>query len=165
MTGRAQPGVRGDVDDRAAAARPHRDQDELRSEHHGAQVQVERALPPRRARRREARFLDASGVVDQHADRPGRGDRRGDVSPVCDVGTEKRAADPFGRNRARLLVPVGDDHVHAFRGEPLRDPGAYPFRTSRHQSGRPVEFHDGSVRPGTDIHGAAAACARYLLPR
>jgi hypothetical protein len=77
--------------------------------------------------------------------------RRGDVGPAGDVGTEKRAADPFGRIRARLLVPVGDEHVHPVRGEPLRDPGAYPCRASRYQSGHPVEFHGGSVRPGTDI--------------
>jgi len=41
--------------------------------------------------------------------------------------------------------------VHALRGEPFCDPGAYPGRTSRYQSRQSVEFHGGSVRPGTDI--------------
>jgi hypothetical protein len=149
--GCAQAGRRGDVDDRTAAACPHRGEDELRGEHDGAQVQVEGLLPCRRIRRREARFFEASGVVDQHRDRTGRADRRVDIGPVGDVGTAERAADPFGHIRARLLVPVGDDHVHARRGQPLRDPGANPGRTSGHQSGHPVEFHGGSVRPGTDI--------------
>jgi hypothetical protein len=151
VAGHAQPGGRRDVDDRATAARPHRDEDELGGEHDGAQVQVERALPPRRLRGREARFLDAPGVVDQHADRPRGIDRRVDVSPVSKVGPEERAADPFGHSRARPLVQVGDDHVHALGGEPLRDPGADPGRTPRHQSRQSVEFHGGSVRPGTDI--------------
>jgi hypothetical protein len=151
VAGRAQPGGRGDVDDRAAAAFPHRGQDELRGEHDRAQVQVERVLPPRRVRRREARFLDASGVVDQHGDRTGRVDRRADVGRVSEVGAEERAAGPFGHNRARPFVKVGDDHVHALGREPFRDPGADPGRTSRHQSRQSVEFHGGSVRPGTDI--------------
>ena len=79
------------------------------------------------------------------------GDGRVDVGPVGEIGAEERAADPFGHSRSRPLVEVGDDHVHAFRGEPLRDPGAYPVCTSGHQSRHPVEFHGGSVRPGTDI--------------
>jgi hypothetical protein len=151
VAGRAQPGGRGDVDDRAAAAFPHRGQDELRGEHDRAQVQVEGLLPLGRLRRREARFLDASGVVDQHGDRTGRVDRRADVGRVSEVGAEERAAGPFGHNRARPFVKVGDDHVHALGREPFRDPGADPGRTSRHQSRQSVEFHGGSVRPGTDI--------------
>jgi hypothetical protein len=149
--GRAEAGRRGDVDDRPSAACPHRGEDELRGEHDGAQVQVEGLFPGRRIRRWEARFLEAPGVVDQHGDRTGRADRRVHVGPVSDVGAAERAAGPFGHNRARLLVPVGDDHVHALRGQPLRDPGAYSCRASCHQSGHPVEFHGGSVRPGTDI--------------
>jgi hypothetical protein len=151
VVGRAQPGGRGDVDDRSAAALPHRGQHELGGEHDRAQVQVERAAPPHRVRRREVRFLGSSGVVDQHADRTGRVDRRVDVGRVSEVGAEERAADPFGRNRAPPVVEVGDDDVHALGGEPLRDSGADPGRTSRHQSCQPVEFHGGSVRPGTDI--------------
>jgi hypothetical protein len=151
VAGRAQPGGRGDVDDRAAAALPHRGQDELGGEHDRAQVQVEGLLPLRRIRRREARLLDAPGVVDQHPDRTGRVDGRMDAGPVSEVGAEERAADPFGRNRALPVVEVGDDHAHALGGEPLRDPGAYPVRTSRHQCGHSAEFHGGIVGPGTDI--------------
>jgi hypothetical protein len=147
----AQPGGRGDVDDRAAAALPHRGQDELRGEHDRAQVQVEGLLPLRRIRCGEARLLNAPGVVDQDADWPGGVDGRVDVGPVGEVGAEERAADPFGRNRALPVVEVGDDHVHALGGEPFRDPGANPGRTSRHQSRQSAEFHGGSVRPGTDI--------------
>src|SRR5207248_6557244 len=62
-----------------------------------------------------------------------------------------RAAGPSGHNCPRPFVKVGDDHVHALRGEPFRDPGADPGRTARHQSRQSVEFHGGSVRPGTDI--------------
>jgi hypothetical protein len=151
VAGGAQPGGRRDVDDRPAAALPHRGQDELRGEHDRAQVQVERALPPGRVRRREVRLLAAAGVVDQHADRTGRVDGRAHVGPVSEVGAEERAADPFGRNRALPFVAVGDDHVHALGREPLRDPGAYPVRASCHQCGYSVEFHGGIVRPGTDI--------------
>jgi hypothetical protein len=151
MAGRAQPGRRGDVDDRAATALPHRGQHELRGEHDRAQVQVEGVLPLRLVRCREVRLLGASGVVDQHADRTGRADRRVNVGRVSEVGAQERAADPFGHNRARPFVQVGDDYVHALRGEPFRDPGADPGRTSRHQSRQSVEFHGGSVRPGTDI--------------
>jgi hypothetical protein len=151
VAGRAQPGRRGDVDDRAAAALPHRAQDELRGEHDRAQVQVEGLLPLRRICRGEARLLNAPGVIDQHPNRTGRVDGRVDVAPVGEIGMDERAADPFGHNWARPVVPVGDDHVHALRGEPLRDPGAYPVRAPRHQSRHPVEFHDGIVGPGTDI--------------
>jgi deoxyribose-phosphate aldolase len=151
VAGRAQPGRRGDVDDRAAAALPHRGQDELRGEHDRAQVQVEGLLPLHPIRRGEARLLDAPGVVDQHADRPGRVNGRVDAGPVSEVGAEERAADPFGRNRALPVVEIGDDHVHALGGEPFRDPGAYPVRTPRHQSRHPVEVHSGIVGPGTDI--------------
>jgi len=147
VASRAQPGGRGDVDDRAAAAFPHRGQHELRGEHDRAQVQVEGLLPLRRIRCGEARLLNAPGVVDQDADWPGGVDGRVDVGPVGEVGTEERAADPFGRNRALPVVEVGDDHVHALRGEPFRDPGP----ASRHQCGDSAEFHGGSVRPGTDI--------------
>jgi hypothetical protein len=126
-------------------------QDELRGEHERAQVQVERALPPRQIRLREMRLLGSSRVVDQHADRAGRVDRRADAGPVGEVGADERAADPFGQNRTLPVVEVGDDHVHALGREPLRDPGAYPVRTSRHQCGHSVDFHDGIVGPGTDI--------------
>jgi hypothetical protein len=151
VAGRAQPGGRGDVDDRATAALLHRGQDELRGEHDRAQVQVERAVPPRQIRLREMRLLGSSRVVDQHADRAGRVDGRMDAGPVSEVGADKRAADPFGQNRALPVVEVGDDQLHALGGEPLRDPGADPVRTSRHQCGRSVEFHGGIVGPGTDI--------------
>jgi hypothetical protein len=151
VDGRAQPGRGGDIDDRPATALPHRGQDQLGGEHDRAQVQVEGLLPLRRIRGGEARFLDAPGVVDQHPDRAGRVDRRVDVGPVGEVGTEERAAGPFGHNRPRLLVTVGDDHVHALGGEPFRDAGADPGRTPRHQSRQSVEFHGGSIRPGTDI--------------
>jgi hypothetical protein len=67
------------------------------------------------------------------------------------VPTSAVDADPFGHNRARPFVQVGDDHVHALRGEPFRDPGAYPVRTPRHQSRQSVEFHVGIVGSGTDI--------------
>jgi len=151
VAGRAQRGGRGDVDDRAAAALPHRGRDELRGEHDRAQVQVEGLLPLRRIRRGEARLLDAPGVVDQHADRTGRVDRRADVGPASEVGAEERAADPFGHCRARPLVAVGDDHVHALGRQPFRDPAADPVRTPRHQSSPSVEVHGGIVCPGTDI--------------
>jgi hypothetical protein len=151
VASRAQPGSRGDVDDRAAAALGHRSQDELRGQHDRAQVQVEGLLPLRRIRCGEARLLNAPGVVDQDADWPGRVDGRVDAGPVSEVGAEERAADPFGRNWALPVVEVGDDHVHALGGEPFRDPGADSGRTSRHQSRQSVEFHGGSVRPGTDI--------------
>jgi len=98
VDGRAQPGGRGDVDDRPAAALPHRGQDLLRGQHDRAQVQVEGLLPLGRLRRREARLLDAPGVVDQHGDWTGRVDRRADVGGVSEVGAEERAADPFGHN-------------------------------------------------------------------
>ena len=97
------------------------------------------------------RLLGSSRVVDQHADRAGRVDRRADAGPVSEVGADERAADPFGQNRTLPVVEVGDDHVHTLGGEPLRDPGAYPVRTSRHQCGHSVEFHGGIVGPGTDI--------------
>jgi hypothetical protein len=151
VAGRAQPSRRGDVDDRAAAALGHRGQNELRGQHDRAQVQVERALPPRRVRRREVRLLGSSRVVNQHADRTGRGDSRVDASPVTEVRAEERAANPFGRNRALPVVEVGDDQVHALGGEPFRDPGADPVRASRHQCGHSAKFHGGIVGPGTDI--------------
>ena len=97
------------------------------------------------------RLLGSSRVVDQHSDWTGRVDGRMDADPVCEVGAEERAADPFGQNRTLPVVEVGDDHVHALGGEPLRDPGAYPVRASRHQCGYSVEFHDRIVGPGTDI--------------
>jgi hypothetical protein len=151
VAGRAQPGRRGDVDDRAAAALPHRGQDELRGEHDRAQVQVEGLLPLRRIRCGEARLLNAPSVVDQHAHRARRVHGGADAGPVGEIGMDERAADPFGHSWARTVVPVGDDHVHALGGEPFRDPGADSGRTSRHQSRPSVEFHGGSVRPGTDI--------------
>jgi hypothetical protein len=98
VAGRAQPGGRGDVDDRPAAALVHRGQDKLRGEYDRAQVQVEGLPPLGRLRRREARLLDAPGVVDQHAHRPGRVDRRADVGGVGEVGADERAAGPFGHN-------------------------------------------------------------------
>jgi hypothetical protein len=151
VAGRAQPGGRGDVDDRTAAALPHRGEDELRGEYDGAQVQVERVPPPRRVRRREGRFLEAPGVVHQHADRARGGDGRAHARLGPHVRGNERPADPRGGGRAGPLVPVGDDHAHAFGGEPLRDPAAYPVRASRHQSGHSFKVHYGSVGRGTDI--------------
>jgi len=159
VAGRAQPRGRGDVDDRAAAALPHRGQDKLRGEHDRAQVQVEGLFPLRRIRRGETWLLDAPGVVDQHADRTGRVDRCVDVGSVGEVGVEERAADPFGRSRARPFVQVGDDDVHALGGEPLRDPCAYPGRASRYQSRQSVEFHGDIVGSGTDNPASEAAPA------
>ena len=52
--------------------------------------------------------------------------------------------------RPGLVVEIGDDHAHALRREPLRDPGANPFRASRHQSGLSLEVHGGIVCRGTD---------------
>jgi hypothetical protein len=143
----------------------HRGQDELSGQHDRAQVQVEGLLPLHWIRRREARFLDAPGVVDQHGDRTDRVDRRADVGRVGEVGAEERAAGPFGHNRARPFVEVGDDHVHALRGEPFRDPGADPGRTSRHQSGQPVEFHGGIVWRGTDNSAKQALAPTGLSGR
>jgi len=42
-------------------------------------------------------------------------------------------------------------HVHALRGEPLRNARAYPVRTPGHQGSQPVEFHHGIVCSGHDI--------------
>ena len=97
------------------------------------------------------RFLGSPRVVDQHADQASHVHRRADAGPVSEVGADERATDPFGQNRTLPVVEVGDDHVQALGGEPLRDPGAYPVRTSRHQCGHSVEFHGGIVGPGTDI--------------
>jgi hypothetical protein len=53
-----------------------------------------------------------------------------DAGPVSEVGSDERAADPFGQYRALPVVEVGDDHVPALGGEPLRDPGTdIPFRS------------------------------------
>jgi hypothetical protein len=148
--GCSQPGGRGDVDDRSAAAFGHRAKDKLRGEHDRPQVQIERLLPLRRVRRREARLLDASGVVDQYADPARSIYGRPDPGPGTDIRADERPADPRCRGWPGLLAEIGDDHVHALRREPLRDPGANPVRASRHQSDLSLEVHGGIVCRGTD---------------
>ena len=70
-----------------------------------------------------------------------------------------------GQMQLTRTAMVSRSPVHALRGEPFRDPGAYPRRTSRDQSGHPVEFHGGSVRPGTDISRPGRPGTGYLPPR
>ncbi len=135
---------------RPAAALGHRAEDELRREHHGPQVQVERVIPFRRVRRGEARPFDASGVVDQYADRARGVYGRADAGVGGDIRADERPADPGGGGRTGLIVEIGDEHAHAFRREPLGDSGAYPVRTPCHQRGGALKVHGGIVRRGTD---------------
>ena len=125
-------------------------EDKLCGEHDRPQVQVEGLLPLGRVRRGEARLLDASGVVDQHADPARRINGRPDTGPGRDICGDERPADPRRCGRPGLLVEIGDNHVHALRREPLSDPGAYPFRTPCHQSGLSLEVHRGIVCGGSD---------------
>jgi hypothetical protein len=108
-------------------------------------------FPLRQVRRGEARLLDATGVVDQHADLACGVNGRADAGLGSDIRPDERPADPGGRGRPGLLVQIGDDHAHAFRREPLRDPGAYPVRTPGHQGGSSLKVHGGIVCRGTDI--------------
>jgi hypothetical protein len=154
MEGRAEPGGRGDVDDGTAAALGHRVQDELGGEHDRPQVQVERVLPFRRLRHREARLLDAPGVVDQHVDRSGRVQRRAYAALGGDVCVQERTADPFGPYWSGPVVEVSDDHLHALGRQPFRDPATDPVRAAGHQGGPTVEFHHGIVGRGPDNSAA-----------
>jgi hypothetical protein len=155
MASRAQPGHRGDGDDRAAAARGHRVQDQLRGEHHRPQVQVQRVAPLRRVRRREARLFEAPRVADQHAQsaRPPLARRDGGADPGRGrhVRADERPADPPSRRRTSLPVQVGNDHVHALGRQPLGDPGTDPGRAPGHQSRLPVKLHPPILRRRTDI--------------
>jgi hypothetical protein len=155
MASRAQPGHRGDGDDRAAAARGHRVQDQLRGEHHRPQVQVQRVAPLRRVRRREARLLEAPGVAHQYtqpAVPPAGGIDRG-THPLRGrhVRADERPADPSRRRRTSLPVQIGDDYVHTLGRQPPGDPGADPGRTPGHQGRPPVKLHDPILRRRTDI--------------
>ena len=90
------------------------------------------------------------------------------ISPCVIRARDRREAGVStspGQMQLTRTAMVSRSPVHALRGEPFRDPGAYPRRTSRHQSGHPVEFHGGSVRPGTDLPRPGRPGTGYLPPR
>lgn len=101
-----------------------------------------------------------AGVVDQHADAtgplPGGANRRAHAGLGSNICADERSARLGGRGLAGGLVEVGDDHVHALRGEPLRDPSADPVRPACYQGGRSREVRDRILLRGTDTPAGAA---------
>ena len=145
---RAERGGRADIDEDAAAVRPHVGRESLGGEEDRFDVDREDAVELLfRHLHDRLVAMGRAGVVDDDVDPPERGDRLArrplDIGPARDVGVDRdraRTEPPGGRfGDVALHVEAGDSRALAHKG--FGDAETEPLPRAGHQRGLAFQSH------------------------